>query len=146
MNRCIKTFFEYGFDSDKFVHRIYQGQEKQTEKRVVISTWQSLYKMNKVFFKDFGAVIGDEAHQFKAKSLTDIMTKLSNAEYRVGTTGTLDGLETSQMVLEGLFGLAHQVTTTKELIDTEVLAELDIHCIVLRHDMENSETVFVSRL
>lgn len=141
VEQMYKDFSEYGFDSDKFVHRIYQGQEKQTDKRVVISTWQSLYKMDKEYFKDFGAVIGDEAHQFKAKSLTAIMTKLSNAEYRVGTTGTLDGLETSQMVLEGLFGLAHQVTTTKELIDTEVLADLDIHCIVLRHNMENSETV-----
>ena len=141
VEQMYKDFEEYGFDSVGFVHRIYQGHDKHTDKKVVISTWQSLYKLNKDFFKDFGAVVGDEAHQFKAKSLTDIMTKLSNAEYRVGTTGTLDGLETSQMVLEGLFGLAYQVTTTKKLIDTEVLADLDIHCIVLKHNMEYSEIV-----
>ena len=69
------------------------------------------------------------------------MTKLVNAEYRIGTTGTLDGTETNQMVLEGLFGLAHTVTTTKKLIDAEVLAKLNIRCIVLRHDIEYSEDV-----
>ena len=53
----------------------------------------------------------------------------------------MDGTETNKMVLEGLFGLAHTVTTTKKLIDDEVLAKLNICCVVLRHDMEASEDV-----
>jgi superfamily II DNA or RNA helicase len=141
VEQLYKDFIDYGFDSDNLVHRIYQGREIITHKNVVISTWQSLYKLKKEFFSNFGAIIGDEAHLFKAKSLTSIMTKLVNAEYRIGTTGTLDGTETNQMVLEGLFGLAHVVTTTQKLIDTEVLANLNIRCIVLRHDMESSENV-----
>ena len=32
----------------------------------------------------------DEAHLFKSKSLTTIMTKLINCKYRFGLTGTLD--------------------------------------------------------
>ena len=48
-------------------------------------------------------VIGDEAHLFKAVSLTKIMTKLTNCKYRVGLTGTLDGTKTHKLVLEGLF-------------------------------------------
>ena len=39
-------------------------------------------------------VIGDEAHLFKAVSLTKIMNKLESCQYRVGLTGTLDGSKT----------------------------------------------------
>ena len=52
---------------------------------------------------------------FKAKSLTGIMTKLHQCKYRFGLTGTLDGTQTHQLVLEGLFGAVEKVVTTKEL-------------------------------
>ena len=48
----------------------------------------------------------------KAKSLTGIMTKLHDCKYRIGTTGTLDGSEIHQLVLEGLFAKHKEVTTT----------------------------------
>ena len=56
---------------------------------LIISTWQSIYKNEKEYFEQFDYVMGDEAHQFKAKSLTSIMTKCINASYRIGFTGTL---------------------------------------------------------
>ena len=65
-------------DVENNVSRNYHGYEIEEDKRVVISTWQSLYKLPKTFFADFGAVIGDEAHLFKAVSLTKIMTKLTD--------------------------------------------------------------------
>ncbi len=49
------------------------------------------------------------------------MTKCVNAEYRIGTTGTLDGTQTHKLVLEGLFGKVYKVTTTKKLIDSKQL-------------------------
>ena len=49
-------------------------------------------------------MVGDEAHLFKSKSLTTIMTKLIDCKYRFGMTGTLDGTQTHRLVLEGLFG------------------------------------------
>ena len=61
---------------------------------------------------------------FKAKSLTGIMTKMHHCKYRFGLTGTLDGTQTHQLVLEGLFGAAEKVVTTKELIDKSTLANL----------------------
>ena len=122
-----------GWDVSKYVHKIYQGQEKETSKFLIISTWQSLYKMPKQWFAQFDFVIGDEAHQFKAKSLTDIMTGLTNAKYRIGTTGTLDGTKTHRLVLEGLFGSVRKVITTKELMDAKHLAEFQIKCLLLRH-------------
>ena len=42
---------------------------KTTNKRVVISTWQSIYQQPKKWFEQFGMIIGDEAHLFKAVSL-----------------------------------------------------------------------------
>jgi superfamily II DNA or RNA helicase len=122
-----------GWEVSKYVHKIYQGQEKDTDKFLTISTWQSLYKMPKQWFAQFDFVIGDEAHQFKAKSLTDIMTGLTNAKYRIGTTGTLDGTKTHRLVLEGLFGSVRKVITTKELMDAKHLAEFQIKCLLLRH-------------
>jgi hypothetical protein len=86
-------------------HRIYSGREKiGVSQRIIISTWQSIYKLPASWFNSFGMVIGDEAHNFKAKSLTSIFEKCTEAKYRIGTTGTLDGTQTHQLVLEGLFG------------------------------------------
>jgi superfamily II DNA or RNA helicase len=122
-----------GWNAGNHIHKVYQGQDKDTDKFLTISTWQSLYKMPKRWFAQFDFVIGDEAHQFKAKSLTDIMTGLSNAKYRIGTTGTLDGTKTHRLVLEGLFGSVRKVITTKELMDAKHLAEFNIKCLLLRH-------------
>lgn len=117
----------------KDCHIIYSGQDKHTTKRIVISTWQSIYKEDESFFNDFAAVIGDECHLFKAKSLTAIMTKLKDCPYRIGTTGTLDGTDIHKLVIEGLFGNVFSVTTTKDLIDKDLLSKLKIECLVLQY-------------
>ena len=126
-------FEDYGWSSGTYCQKIYQGYTTKIEKDVVISTWQSIYKMPRKYFEQFGCVIGDEAHMFKAKSLTGIMTKLHQCKYRFGLTGTLDGSQTHKLVLEGLFGTAEKVVSTKELIDKNTLAKLKIKCIVLKH-------------
>ena len=128
-----KDFQSYGFDSEKYCHRIYSGKEKLTDKKIVITTWQSIYKLKPDFFWRFEVIIGDEAHGFKAKSLTDIMTKLTNCPIRIGTTGTLDGTKTHTYVLEGLFGPVYEVITTKKLMEDKYLANLNIKCIVLQY-------------
>ena len=122
-------------------HRIYAGKDKETDKRVVITTWQSIYKLKKDWFKQFGAVIGDEAHNFKAKSLTSILTKMTECEYKFGFTGTLDGTQTHKLVLEGLFGPVHKVTTSKALMDAEQIAKLHIEAITLKYTDEEKKLV-----
>ena len=115
-------------------HKIYAGKEKYNVKpRVIITTWQSIYKESSGWFQPFGMVIGDEAHAFKAKSLTSILEKCTECRYRMGTTGTLDGTQTHQLVLEGLFGPVHKVTTTKKLMDNNDLAQLDINVLLLKY-------------
>jgi superfamily II DNA or RNA helicase len=90
----------------------------------------------KQFFADFKAIYGDEAHLFKAKSLTSILNKCTTTPYRVGTTGTLDGTHTHKLVLEGLFGPVYKVTTTKKLINDKTLADLEIFNIILEYSDE----------
>jgi len=127
---------ENGFNVEDNVHRIYQGKDKVTDKKLTISTWQSLYKLPPEYFQQFDYVIGDEAHLFKAQSLTSILTACVNAKYRVGLTGTLDGTKTHKLVLEGLFGPTKRVITTKELIDKKQLSPFNIKCLVLKHSDE----------
>lgn len=133
VSQLYSDFSDYGFDSDTYIHRVFSGQDKETNKPITISTWQSLHTLPKKFFESFEVVIGDEAHLFKAKSLTDIMTNLINAKYRIGTTGTLDGTKTHKLVLEGLFGSVNKVTTTKDLMDQKHIADFSIKCLVLKH-------------
>jgi superfamily II DNA or RNA helicase len=92
-----------------------------------------LYKLPKKWFKDFHVVIGDEADQFEAKSLTSIMTKLENCPYRFGVTGTLKGSKTNKLVLEGLFGPIKTVAKTSELMEKKILSNLNINCLVLSY-------------
>lgn len=113
------------------VHKIYSGKDKDTDKPIVVSTWQSIYKLPKAWFQQFGMVIGDECHGFKSKSLMQIMNKATEASYRFGLTGTLDGTQTHELVLQGLFGKIFKVTTTKALQDDNTLAPLDIKRVVL---------------
>ena len=135
VEQLYSDFADYNNENmDSFLHRIYQGKEKDTDKPLTISTWQSLYKLPKEYFEQFDYIIGDEAHLFKAQSLTTILTSCVNAKYRIGLTGTLDGTKTHKLVLEGLFGPVKKVITTRELIDKQQVSDFEIKCLILKHD------------
>ena len=140
VEQMYKDFQDYGWDAESFCHRIYSGKEITNEYPVTITTWQSVYKLERSFFEDYNVIIGDEAHLFKSKSLVSIMTKLHHAKYRFGFTGTLDGTQTHKWVLEGLFGPAYKVTRTDELMKQGHLSQLDIQCLVLKHPPQKFDT------
>ena len=140
VEQMYKDFEEYGWDVKNHCHRIYSGRERSNSNEVTITTWQSVYKLEKSFFEDYNVIIGDEAHLFKSKSLVNIMTKLHHAKYRFGFTGTLDGTQTHKWVLEGLFGPSYKVTKTEELMREGHLSQLDIQCLVLKHTPQKFET------
>ena len=140
VEQMYKDFEEYGWESETYCHKIYSGREKETDAPVTITTWQSIYKLDRKYFEKFDVVIGDEAHLFKSKSLVQIMTKLHTAKYRFGFTGTLDGSQTHKWVLEGLFGPAYKVTRTAELMEKGHLSRLDITCLVLKHNPQKFDS------
>ena len=119
---------------DKACQKLYSGFTKDFTADVLITTWQSIYKQPKLWFEQFQVVFGDEAHQFKAKSLGSVMEKMTKIPYRIGTTGTLDNKQMHRLVLEGLFGPVYKVTTTKQLMDSQRVAELNIKCLLLKYD------------
>jgi superfamily II DNA or RNA helicase len=133
VEQMYKDFADYGWDVGSFCHKIYAGKERETDSQVIITTWQSIYKLPKQYFARFNVVVGDEAHQFKSKSLISIMTKLCDAKYRFGFTGTLDGSQTHKWVLEGLFGPSYKIIKTDELMQKGHLAKLDIKVLLLKH-------------
>ncbi len=137
VSQLYKDFIDYGFDSQTNIHQIPFDKSKDSNKQIIITTWQSIYKQPKEWFQQFNLVIGDEAHLFKAQSLTTIMTNLTDCAYRFGLTGTLDGTQTHKLVLEGLFGREKRVTTTKELIEKGNLSEFKIKALILKYDEES---------
>jgi len=140
VEQMYSDFIDYGW-LEAYMQKIYSGHDKNVSKKVVISTWQSIYKFPKKYFEQFGCVIGDEAHLFKAKSLTNVLTKLHLCKYRFGLTGTLDGMQTHRLVLEGLFGSLNRVVSTKELIDKKTLAAFNIKALVLTYPEEECKLV-----
>ena len=140
VEQMYKDFADYGWDVGSYCHKIYAGRERETDSQVIITTWQSIYKLPRKYFERFSVVVGDEAHQFKSKSLISIMTKLSDAKFRYGFTGTLDGSQTNKLVLEGLFGPSYKIIKTDELMKKGHLAKLDINVLLLKHPPNKFET------
>ena len=138
VEQLYKDFDDYSIKNkwvvDDNVQKLYSGFTKELTKNVLITTWQSIYKLPKTFFQQFNVVFGDEVHKFKARSLITIMEKCNDIKYRIGTTGTIDNSKINKLVLEGLFGIVEKVTTTSELIDQKKLADLKIICLLLSYD------------
>lgn len=141
VEQMCKEFDEYGWSSEDNCHKIYSGKEKTSSKPVIITTWQSVYKMPKRWFRDFSAVFVDEAHLAQARSIRGIMEKCENASYRVGLTGTIEDTKTHKLVLQGIFGKIYSTIKTSELMDRGRVADLSIHSILLKHRDEDCQIV-----
>lgn len=139
VNQMYSDFADYSeydelFNVHEMCHKIFGGQDKDTNKRVTISTWQSIFKMPPKYFQKFGMVIVDEAHTAKAKSLVNIMSKCTEAEYRLGATGTVGkDSKVNRMTLEGYFGTLYKVISTRKLMDDGHLSDLKIKILVLKY-------------
>lgn len=138
-------FEEYvndGFDVGSVVQRLH-GTRKDVVPgaRVLISTWQSVYKKEAGFFSKFNTYMCDEAHGADAKSISSIVEKLAHADRRFGFTGTLDGSMMHELDMMARFGILHRVITTKELMDQGDVAQLNIEAWILKHTDEDRKLV-----
>ena len=150
VEQMYKDFVDYGWDEEN-MHKIYQGHTIETTAPVTITTWQSVYGLEKKWFRQFDCVIGDECHNFKAKCLGGIMKKLPDAKWRYGFTGTLDGKNVHKLILEGHFGPVYKTTTSSDLMEKGFLAKLMVEVIQLKHPAEkfnnyNEEIEFIGNL
>jgi superfamily II DNA or RNA helicase len=76
---------------------------------------------------------GDEAHLFKSVEVSSLVKNCTNASIRIGTTGTLDNKKINSIHLQGIFGTIRKMITIRELIDRGEVADIDLYCVVLKH-------------
>lgn len=134
--QLISDFRDYvsdDHDVDQYVDTLYSGKDKNTEKLVIISTWQTCSKMPDQWVKKFRFYICDEAHGASSAELTNIINKMSDCEYRVGYTGTLNGAEMHEIEMNARFGDIYQTITTRELIDRGIVTDILINAINLTY-------------
>lgn len=138
VEQLVSDFRDYssanGWSVDKNCQMLYSGFSKVFERNCLVTTWQSIYKQPQSWFDQFDVAFGDEAHLFKATSLTSVMSKMVDVKYRIGTTGTIDNNKVHSLVLEGIFGPIYKVITTRQLMDTQQVTELNITCLLLKYD------------
>jgi superfamily II DNA or RNA helicase len=132
VEQMYKDFLDYGWDADN-MHKIYQGHSLDTKAPVTISTFQSIYGLQKGWYRQFDGVIGDECHNFKAKVLQGIMKKCPDAKWRFGFTGTLDGKNVNQLILESHFGPVFRTTSSADLMEKGFLAKLNVQIHIIKH-------------
>ena len=87
-----------------------------------------------------GMVVSN-CHKVKSDSLRGIAEKLEDCPIRVGLTGTMDDIETNELVLKGLLGKPKRVISTKELMERRQVAELEIRCVILQYPEEECKKV-----
>jgi superfamily II DNA or RNA helicase len=132
--QLLQEFKEYSdYDIEKDIHIIHGGLEKTSDKRVIISTWQSIYKMPRKYFLQFDAAIFDEIHETGCGKSKTILEKCINTSYKVGLTGTIKNTKLNQLVLEGITGPLLKVITTKKLMEDGKVSQLKIKSIILKY-------------
>ena len=143
-SQMTEDFIEYGknfCDYNDYIHQIYAGQSKDSEKPIIISTWQSLMGkgkngVKKSWFDNFSCVLVDETHTATASQLSNIVNKCENAVYKIGTTGSLTDNETDKMQLKSLFSDVYSASNTKNLQKKKILSQLKIRNCVLDYPSE----------
>lgn len=122
------------WSADENVHLITAGVTKDTDKRIVISTFQSIYKQPAEWFNSFGAIVCDEGHKINSATIAAIYEKATQVEYKLACTGTVHDTKCNILVMQGLTGPVYDIASTKKLIQNNQLVPLEIKSIVLDYD------------
>ena len=82
----IQDLIDYGFDN-KELGMVF-ADRKQWNRKITISTWQSLSRNHKKL-NMYDCIIVDETHQARSIEIKKILQKAKTARYRLGFTGTM---------------------------------------------------------
>lgn len=143
--RQMKSDFEsYGSQFNIHCSTDQLDRSNNIDADIVITTWQSLNNgktsVSPSWYKQFGIVFADECHTVnqssKAKTMIQILSSLTQCQWRFGATGTLSDNQLNNLTLEGLLGPQNREITTSEMIDQGYASNLRIKCIVLSYPDE----------
>lgn len=133
VEQMYSDMLEYsGGEYEGCTQKINSDYAKILNKRVIITTFQSAIKM-KNLIEDAKCIIVDEVHRAKAKQLRTIMEEAINCKYKHGLTGTLDGVEANEVLIEGLFGPVARFVTQRELIESGRACEVFVNIIGVKY-------------
>lgn len=147
VTQMYKDFEDYGWsDLDKWCELQDKDHVPTFEKTILITTWQSLMKQDATFFEDQQVVITDECHQAKANVLTNILKFSFNAEFKLGTTGTLPPDACEMYGVKSVLGSTLYKITSEELISRGFLTDIIVANIFLQYPIdfikENQERTY----
>ena len=125
-------FYDYGMeDVEQRCCRIYSGMKRMMERKIIISTYQSLWNDDEEFLT-VDCLLIDEAHGAKAKSVSELVKKCINAGDRLGVSGTFPDEGTADWyTIVGGTGEIRTYSTYKSLQDAKQISDLKITAIRL---------------
>lgn len=133
--------YDEGWNAHQYCHMVHEGISPYTNKRVVISTWQSLSKLSPDYFHQFSVLLGDECHTFASKCISTIGENCINAYNRIGLTGTLKKDKLHPMQVQQHFGTVKRIVSTKQLQDAGRAAKTKIKVLQLEYPTEQRKAL-----
>lgn len=127
---------------EEHIHLIFGGQEKYTNKGIIISTRDSLSigqgRVNEDYFKNIDAVLVDEVHTCGAQTSSDIV-KACNGNgnpnmYKLGFTGSLSDNIIDNLIIEGLIGETVEIIKMRQLMDLGLATNVLIQPLYLKYN------------
>ena len=133
ITQLYENFLEYGFPA-KALGKVY-GDEKDWNKHVVISTWQTLSK-NHDKLTMYDSVFVDEVQHAKSKEIKEILEKCEHAKYRLGFTGTMHDEKLDQWNVRAFLGPVLQDISAEYLQSIGWLAQCTINVVNINYKKE----------
>lgn len=121
------------------IKQIHGGEKKDfsAKQNIHISTFQSLVNFEDSYFLPWDTIIVDEAHRTKSISIRDILGKCTNAQRKIGLTGTVPKQGTlDSLTLQAYLGPKVMDIKAKELQDEGHIADIKIGIIELEYPTE----------
>ena len=117
------------------IQEIHAGYTKEVadDIDIVITTWQSIYKLDSSWLNQFGCIILDEAHKGKASCIREVYDNATQVKYRTGWTGSLKNSSLTALQAEALIGPSETITDTATLMESGVIADLTVQLVCFKY-------------
>jgi len=135
-------FKDYNFKGiEENVHVIYSGKDKNFNKPITVTTWQSGIRMDPKDYEELDYVFIDEAHLAKGDSLQMLLSNSKNCLYKVGFTGTLPKAHADRFTLTATLGKSEKIITAQGLIDRGYATPVNIINMYLNYPEDEKNLV-----